>query len=173
MLIPLSVSRHSKYSQSINDDSVPKKNHSNQPGFDVSSLCSSAHYHRDAQLHPAVSNHECLHLVAGSSTETHDNKRRRSFGQDSELKIIIRVLDALGAAPHPPAVGENKRNAYDHNSKKTSCLTLTLHHLYLRTRHKDLPIVLNSSRNRDQSSRSRGLLSERHPRDTGKKTQRA
>lgn len=74
----------------------------------MSSLCSSAHYHRDAQLHPAVSNHECLHLVAGSSTETHDNKRRRSFGQDSELKIIIRVLDALGAAPPPTRRGRKQ-----------------------------------------------------------------
>ena len=83
-----------------NSDSAPKTKHSKQPRFEVSSvlLCTDCH------CSPAscrTCNHECQHLVSGSSTQTHDKKRRWSFGKGSELSVKIRLLLALEANPHP------------------------------------------------------------------------
>ena len=83
-----------------NSGSAPKTKHSKQPRFEVSSvlLCTDCH------CSPAscrTCNHECQHLVSGSSTQTHDKKRRWSFGKGSELSVKIRLLLALEANPHP------------------------------------------------------------------------
>lgn len=71
----------------------------------------------DAQLHPAVCQHDCRHLVSGSFTKAQEKKQRRSFHQGSEVSQLgIRIVVALGANP-PPAVKPRRENAITNKQK--------------------------------------------------------
>ena len=71
----------------------------------------------DAQLHPAVCQHDCRHLVSGSFTKAQEKKQRRSFHQGSEVSQLgIRIVLALGANP-PPAVKPRRENAITNKQK--------------------------------------------------------
>ena len=141
-----------------NSDSAPKTKHSKQPRFEVSSvlLCTDCH------CSPAscrTCNHECQHLVSGSSTQTHDKKRRWSFGKDSELSVKIRLLLALEANPHP---NPTRREINIMRAPGRPRPDLDITELYdLRQRHKDLPIVFASRRKRGSSWPGGSLLSQR------------